>query len=70
MMTLKNKSGRPEKYDFEEWPIGERRFYRLESGTLRDLQNRLITTASKSGGFRSRRCVVLGCVGVEVVREG
>jgi len=65
-MTLTNKAGRPRKYAFHAMQPGDRDFFPLTSGDIRDLQNRLKTSAQKHGEFTTRRAMFRGVLGVRV----
>ena len=65
-MTLTNKAGRPRKYAFHAMLPGDRDFFPLTSGDIRDLQNRLKTSAQKHGEFKTQRVMSGSVLGVRV----
>lgn len=67
--ALYNPVGRPRKYRFAEMQAGEHEFHPLIDGTIRDLQNRLKTSAEKYGRFTTQRVVSKGALGVRVRKE-
>jgi len=48
---------------------GERQFFPLIDGKIRDLQNRLKTSAQKHGNFTTQRVMSNGALGVRVTKE-
>ena len=68
-MTLTNTIGRPRKYSFADMLPGERQFFPLIDGKIRDLQNRLKTSAQKHGNFTTQRVMSNGALGVRVTKE-
>jgi hypothetical protein len=68
-MTLTNAIGRPRKYSFADMLPGDRQFFPLIYGNIRDLQNRLKTSAQKHGNFKTQRVMSNGALGVRVTKE-
>jgi len=48
---------------------GDRQFFPLIYGNIRDLQNRLKTSAQKHGHFKTQRVMSNGALGVRVTKE-